>query len=86
MKKRTILLGLIAAVVLLVQGCAKEHQCKCTATDVQNDLLKVLTVDKGMKCESVTEMGFEVKEVTTDGVHSLRRTEMHPVKCREYAD
>jgi len=83
---KKILLPFVAALALLATGCAKERQCKCEATDVANDNLKVFTVDKGLKCESITVMGFEEKYVTEGGEHSLRRTEMHPVKCRDYAE
>lgn len=86
MKKKAIYL--VAALCLVFVACGKEHQCKCTTTDIPDDgLLKLLTIDGGMDCEDIHTMGFEVHYVdSTDGSHSLMRTEMHDVSCRDYAD
>lgn len=75
----------IAIVVLLVlTSCSKQRQCKCVTTDIPDDgLLKVMVVDNQIKCEDITEMGFEIKTVNEDG-QTLERTEMHTVSCRDY--
>lgn len=72
--------------LLSLAGCAKEHQCKCEATESSSSEQRILTVDGQMKCESITEMGFEVKYVTEGGEHSVRRVDMQKVSCRNYAE
>ncbi len=80
------LLPLAALVSLALCSCGKERQCKCMTTDVPDDgILKVLVVDHSLKCESITEMGFEQKVVTEDG-QTLQRVDMHTVSCRDYAE
>lgn len=80
------LLPLAAIVLLTLCSCSKERQCKCVTTDVPDDgLLRILVVDHSLKCESITEMGFEQKVVTDDG-QTLQRVDMHTVSCRDYAE
>ncbi len=85
MKKRIFCL-MAAVAALAVAGCAKEHQCKCEATETADTEQRILTVDGQMKCESITELGFEEKYVAEDGTHSLRRVQMQKVSCRNYAE
>ncbi len=86
MKKRILPL-MIVALTLALTGCAKEKQCKCTTTDVPDDgLLKVLVDDGGMKCSDITEMAIEEKVQDENGNYTLRRTEVHKVTCRDYAE
>ncbi len=81
------LLPLAAIVLLTLCSCAKERQCKCVTTDIPDDgILRILTVDHSLKCESISEMGFEQKDVTENGEQTLRRVEMHTVSCRDYAN
>ena len=82
MKKKAILPAL-ALTALLATGCGKERNCECTVEDVVNSYNPVLVVDNGMKCSDITEIAIEEKYVTDDGTHSLRRTEVHKVSCRE---
>ena len=85
MRKITIIAGLLL-LVLVATSCSKERQCKCVTTDVPDDgLLRILVVDHSLKCESITEMGFEQKVVTDDG-QTLQRVDMHTVSCRDYAE
>lgn len=86
MKKKA--LYAVAALCMVLAACGKEHQCKCTTTDVPDDgLLKLMTIDGGMSCDDIHTMGYEVHVVdSTDGSHSLVRIEMHEVSCRDYAD
>lgn len=86
MKK--ILLTAGVAALLLLASCSKERQCKCTYTEVENDnSLRFMYVDYGMKCENITEMSEEIHitdSTTTPPSHSLRRIEVHKVSCRDY--
>lgn len=86
MKK--ILLTAGAAALLLLASCNKERQCKCTYTEMDNDnSLRFMYVDYGMKCENITEMSEEIHitdSTTTPPSHSLRRIEVHKVSCRDY--
>ena len=79
----------LAAVAMLaaVWGCNKEHQCKCVWTDESddNEQLKVFVIDGGLDCDDITEMAFEEKYVTDDGI-SLHHVDVHKVKCRPYGD
>ena len=84
--KRILFLA-AAGLCLVMAGCSKEHRCKCTTTDVEDDgLLKIITIDGHLSCDDIAEMGLENKIVTEDGVQSLERVEMHTVNCRDYAD
>lgn len=86
MKK--ILLTAGAAALLLLASCNKERQCKCSYTESNDDnSLRFMYVDYGMKCENITEMSEEVvstDNTTTPPTRSLRRIEVHKVSCREY--
>lgn len=84
MKKKILPLMIV---VLSLAGCAKDKQCKCITTDEPDDgLLKVLVVDGNMKCSDIVEMAVEVKDRDENGNYTLRRTEVHKVKCRDYAE
>lgn len=87
MKKKVFAI-LLAAGALCLASCGKEHQCKCVTTDVPDDgLLKIMNIDGGLDCEDIHVMGFEVHTTdSVDGSHSLARTEMHDVSCRDYAN
>ena len=84
MTKKILAVALMG--VFCLAGCSKQRQCKCVTTDVPDDgLLKVLVVDNQIKCEDITEMGFEKKDVdTATGQQTLTRYEMHTVSCRDY--
>lgn len=79
----------VLLVIALVAGaCSKDHQCKCDVTDegVTNKL-QFLTVDKGLKCEDITEMAIEKQIVdSVTGDHTLTRMEVYHLRCREYAE
>ncbi len=80
------ILPLAALMLLTLCSCSKERHCKCTTTDVPDDgLLKVMVIDRSLKCESITEMGFEQKIVDENG-QTLQRVDMHTVSCRDYAE
>lgn len=81
--KKSIIFPAAALLVLLVSGCGKQRNCECVVEGTAIIHNPVLVVDNGMKCSDITEMAIEEKYVTDDGVHSLRRTEVHPVKCHE---
>jgi len=82
--RRYILMAAAALVAVLSAGCVKEHQCECTDSDAMNpEHQTILTVDAGMKCESITEMGKEVK-VVENNRHTLHRVGMRKVTCRDY--
>lgn len=84
MVMKKILFTLAAAVLLTLCSCSKERQCKCVTTDVPDDgRLKIMVVDRGLKCESITEMGFEQKIVDENG-QTLQRVDMHTVSCRDW--
>ena len=84
MKK--ILFPALAVLALFAASCAKDHQCKCETTDITDDgLLKIMTVAGSLSCDAISQMGFEVKYVdTASNVQSLRREEVHSVKCIDY--
>ena len=86
MKKILLTAGAVA--LLLFASCNKERQCKCSYNDGNDDnSLRFMYVDHGMKCENITEMSEEVHitdSTTTPPTHSLRRIEVHKVTCREY--
>lgn len=87
MKSKILTVAAMALITLLAVSCNKERQCKCTTTDVPDDgLLKIMVVDNGLKCEDIKEMAFEEHVVTDDGQHSLTRTNVHQVSCRDYAE
>lgn len=87
--KKILMIG-AATLLLLATACHKERQCKCTYTELENDnSLRFLYVDNGMKCENITEMAEEVHitdSTTTPPSHSLRRIETHKVSCRNYGE
>ena len=84
MTKKILPIAILALIVLT--SCGKQRQCKCVTTDIpDNGLLKVLVVDNQIKCEDITEMGFEQKIVdSVTGQQTLSRYEMHTVSCRDY--
>lgn len=84
MTKKIIPIAILA--LLALTSCGKQRQCKCTTTDIPDDgLLKILVVDNQIRCEDITEMGFERKDVdSVSGQQTLSRYEMHTVSCREY--
>lgn len=84
--KKKILLPAVALLALAATGCAKERHCKCFSEGQDNQHLQVMVIDRAMKCDDIKEMAFEVKYVTEDGAHSLQRTEVHNVSCRELND
>ena len=79
--------GLMGLVVLAgLSSCSKEHQCKCVTTDIEDDgNLKVFVLEGSVSCEDITEMAFE-EHVSVEGGTSLRRVDVHKVKCRDYGD
>ena len=84
MAMKKILFTLAATVLLTLCSCSKERQCKCVTTDVPDDgRLKILVVDRSLKCESITEMGFEVMAPGEQG-QTLERVDMHTVSCRDW--
>lgn len=85
--KKKILPLIVVLLSLAAAGCAKDKQCKCTTTDVQDDgLLKVLVVDGSMRCEDIVEMAMEEKIRDEEGNYTLTRVQVHKVKCRDYAE
>lgn len=82
------ILFIAAAAMLMLAGCNKERQCKCAYTGVEDDnSLRFIYVDGGMKCENITEIAEEkhiTDSTTTPPSHSLTRVETHKVSCREY--
>lgn len=81
---KKLLMLFTAAVLTLCASCSKERQCKCVTTDVPDDgLLKILVIDRQMKCDNITEMGFEQKVVDDNG-QTLQRVDMHTVSCRDW--
>ena len=83
MKKRFIIP--VAVLALTLAGCTKERHCKCTIDDEVTAHEPVMVVDGGMRCSDITEMSIEVKYTTEDGHHTLQRTEVHKVSCRDQA-
>lgn len=81
MKKRILIP--VAIFALMLAGCSKQRYCKCTLDSVVESHEPVMVVDGGMRCSDITEMAVEVKYTTDDGTHSLQRTEVHKVTCRE---
>ncbi|MBR4505287.1 MAG: hypothetical protein IKP21_00745 [Bacteroidales bacterium] len=83
MKKRYLLLAVLA---LLAVACNKEHQCKCNF-EGDNNRMQFLTVDRGLKCDDITEMAIERHVIdSVTGTPTLERVEMHKVSCHEYAE
>lgn len=79
---------LAAAGVMVLAGCGKEHQCKCEKTDAPDDVTEqnmVFVLEGSVSCENITEMAFE-EHVSVEGGTTLRRVEVHKVKCRSYGD
>ncbi|MBQ6741544.1 MAG: hypothetical protein IJR04_03030 [Bacteroidales bacterium] len=86
MKKMIYLLAVAGMVVFA--GCSKEHRCKCEKTDVEAGALDenmVFTLEGSVGCDNITEMAFE-EHVSVEGGMSLRRVDVHKVKCRDYGD
>lgn len=81
--KKIIILPALALVTLLATGCGKERNCECTFEGMTSNYNPVVVVDNGMKCNDIKEIAVEEKYVTEDGTHSLHRTEVHKVNCRE---
>lgn len=82
------ILLIVSAAMLMLVSCNKERQYKCVYNDVEEDnTLRFIYVDGGMKCESITELAEE-KHITdsnsTPPTHSLTRVDIHKVSCREY--
>ena len=85
MKKRYLLLAVLA---LLAVACNKEHQCKCEKVDAPDDVSElnmVFVLDGAISCDNITEMAFE-EHVSVEGGTTLRRVDVHKVKCRDYGD
>ena len=82
MKK--VLSVLAVASVMMLVGCSKEHQCKCEKVDAPDDVSElnmVFVLDGAISCDNITEMALSVEGGTT-----LRRVDVHKVKCRDYGD
>ena len=86
MKK--VLSVLAVASVMMLVGCSKEHQCKCEKVDAPDDVSElnmVFVLDGAISCDKITEMAFE-EHVSVEGGTTLRRVDVHKVKCRDYGD
>ena len=58
MKKYLIAVGIVA--LLLVSSCSKTRNCRCTAENENaQEPVTIVNVDRGMKCSSITRVGFE---------------------------
>ena len=74
--------------VMVLAGCSKSHQCKCEKTDAPDDVSEmnmIFDLDGSISCSNITEMAFE-EHVSVEGGTTLRRVEVHKVKCRDYGD
>jgi len=86
MKKLFCLLAV--AGVMVLTGCNKEHQCKCEKVDAPDDVSErnmIFVLDGSISCDNITEMAFE-EHVSVEGGTTLRRIEVHKVKCRDYGN
>ena len=86
MKKMYLLLGVLTVAMLVLVGCSREHQCKCTYADNPNDeQFKVFVVDGSISCDDLVMMGYE-EHVATEGVNSLRRVDTVRLNCRDFGE
>ncbi len=76
--KKYILFLLLAALTLM-SSCSKEHRCRCTNVDNQNQVTYV-TADYGFRCSKITRLGFE-RMIEGDLVR-----QMEEVTCTEAKD
>ena len=63
-------------------------QCKCEKVDAPDDVSElnmVFVLDGAISCDNITEMAFE-EHVSVEGGTTLRRVDVHKVKCRDYGD
>lgn len=81
--KKKVILPALALLALVAAGCSKERRCECILDDASVSHNPILVIDNGMRCSDISEMAIEEKYVTDDGTHSLRRIEVHSVKCHE---
>lgn len=62
MKTRRIIALLLAVTVLVtVASCKKNRFCHCVTTEGDPDTV-VVTIDRGMKCEHILQLGIEVRQ------------------------
>ena len=81
--KKTLLAGAVVLVALCA-SCDKERQCKCAPKN-DDGLLRILTVDRSMKCKNITSTMVEEKRVV-DGEQTLVRYDTIVFNCRDYAE
>ena len=84
MRTKLFLAAALLASLALSACSDKEHQCKCVPEDGDDTHLEILFAGPGVKCEDITETAFEERIMSEDGTHTLRRTEVHKVNCRDY--
>lgn len=56
MKKSLLILAVLVA--FLAAACGKDRVCRCTPKDNDGETT-MLTMDHGMSCKNVTQLGFE---------------------------
>lgn len=86
MNVKLIKLVAVPALLLLLAGCVKDHQCKCVTENVPDDgALKIMTVGSSVSCDDIKEMSVERHAVdSATNSRSLVRQEVRTVSCREY--
>ena len=57
MKKLILALATIA--LLTVTACSKDHTCRCTPTDPDNNEVTLVNAESSISCSNITRLGFE---------------------------
>lgn len=83
MKKIRLIVPAMAVLALLAASCGKEKQCLCYYEDVDSYYEKTIFVGPGLDCEDISEVSFEERVTTDEGVHTLERYDEHIAHCRD---
>lgn len=85
MKNRRLLTIAGLMLVLVLTSCSKGKFCECTldkSSMGMADEVRVINVDKNVRCKSMTEIGVE-EQVTQEGEAPTYRRIMYPMTCQK---
>lgn len=82
MKKR-IIPAIVVFACLIAAGCGKEKQCICYYDNVDAYYEKYIFVGPGLNCSDISEVSYENRVTTEEGSHTLQRSDIHQVHCRD---
>ena len=94
--KKILYIFAVAAVLMTVAGCKKDHQCKCFTTGERPDgtiipddsaNVKILFVGGSISCDKIKEMAYEETYYDShDSAILVHHVDVLKVNCRDYAE